>query len=104
MATEDAALEAHAATADAGPPLPTGSFQAMDEQLVRALDDLPPEGRAVMLLWAVEGLSYKEIAATLDVPIGTVMSRLHRTRKRLADQLRPYAEANRLVRAGGGGR
>ena len=39
-------------------------------------------------------------AAALDVPIGTVMSRLHRTKRRLAEELRPYAEANRLVRAG----
>ncbi len=100
VATEDAALEAHAA-ADADPlPIPPASFEAMDEQLVQALDALPTEGRAVMLLWAVEGLSYKEIAAALDVPIGTVMSRLHRTKRRLAEQLRPYAEANRLVRAG----
>ena len=104
VATEDAALEAHGVAA-AGPgatlPIPSSDFQAMDEQLVQALDALPAEGRAVMLLWAVEGLSYKEIAAALGVPIGTVMSRLHRARRRLADELRPYAEANRLVRAGG---
>ncbi len=99
VTAEDAALEAHG-SGGAGLPIPSTSFQAMDEQLVRALDDLPAEGRAVMLLWAVEGLSYKEIAAALDVPIGTVMSRLHRTRKRLAEVLRPFARANRLVPSG----
>ncbi len=99
VATEDAALEASSAGDGGDLPLAPASFEGMDEQLVRALDALPTEGRAVLLLWAVEGLSYKEIAATLDVPIGTVMSRLHRTRQRLAAQLRPYAEEAGLVRA-----
>jgi RNA polymerase sigma-70 factor (ECF subfamily) len=101
VATEAEALDAQGGrSGDAGaPPISPSSFDAMDEQLVHALDDLPAESRAVILLWAVEGLSYKEIAATLDVPIGTVMSRLHRVRQRLAEQLRPYAEANRIVRS-----
>jgi RNA polymerase sigma-70 factor (ECF subfamily) len=42
---------------------------------------LPPDQRAVLLLVSVEGMSYQDIAATLDVPIGTVMSRLSRARK-----------------------
>ena len=86
-----------ASPTDAELPIPPESFQAMDEHVVRALDDLPVDYRAALLLWAVEGLSYKEIAATLDVPIGTVRSRLHRARGRLAQQLRPYATANRLI-------
>ena len=94
-ATEPDTLEA--TSADQGSPLDPADFQGMDQELVAALDDLPAESRATLLLWAVEGLSYKEIAAALDVPIGTVMSRLHRARHRLAEQLRPYAAANRLV-------
>jgi len=103
VATEADTLDAHGNPPGDGdgPPISPSSFEAMDEQLVHALDDLPAESRAVLLLWAVEGLSYKEIAATLGVPIGTVMSRLHRVRQRLADELRPYAEANRLVRTTG---
>ncbi len=98
VATESEALESHGGGADTDDlPIPPSSFEAMDEQLVHALDDLPTESKAVMLLWAVEGLAYKEIAAALDIPIGTVMSRLHRAKHRLAEQLRPYAEANRLV-------
>ncbi len=98
VATESEALEAHGDGSDGSAlPIPSTSFEAMDEQLVHALDDLPTESKAVMLLWAVEGLAYKEIAATLDIPIGTVMSRLHRAKHKLAEQLRPYAEANRLV-------
>src|SRR2546423_1710136 len=65
-------------------------WDGMDEQLVQAMDDLPEEYRSVLTLWAIEDLSYKEIAEALDVPIGTVMSRLHRARQRLSEQLKPY--------------
>jgi RNA polymerase sigma-70 factor (ECF subfamily) len=43
-----------------------------------------------MLLWSLDELSYKEIADACDVPIGTVMSRLHRARQRLAEKLKDY--------------
>ena len=99
VATEAEALDAAGPPRPGELPIPPSDFQAMDEQLVHALDGLPTESRAILLLWAVEGLSYKEIAAAVDVPIGTVMSRLHRARHRLADELRPYAVANRLVRS-----
>ena len=79
-------------------PIDPASFQAMDQQLVHALDDLPEDYRTVMLLWAVEELSYKEIADALEVPIGTVMSRLFRARQRLAAQLKDYATEQRLIR------
>ena len=96
-ATEPDALDAAASTEADALPIDPASWQAMDERVVAALDALPTESRAVLLLWAVEGLSYKEIAATLDVPIGTVMSRLHRARQRAAAHLRPYAAEQRLI-------
>ncbi|HSV16314.1 MAG TPA: sigma-70 family RNA polymerase sigma factor [Tepidisphaeraceae bacterium] len=101
QAVEDDALEAgaNAANSDgADLPIDPSSFQAMDEQLVHALDDLPEDYRAIVLLWAVEELSYKEIATALDIPIGTVMSRLHRARHRLAEHLREYAVTEGIIR------
>ena len=63
-------------------------LQAVDSQMVRsALQELPVEFREVMVLREMEGLSYKEIANIVDVPLGTVMSRLARGRKRLQELL-----------------
>jgi RNA polymerase sigma-70 factor (ECF subfamily) len=56
--------------------------------LERAMAELTPEHRAVILLREVEGLSYDEIAQALDCPKGTVMSRLHYARRQLQDKLR----------------
>ena len=53
------------------------------EHLARAVDQLPPAARETLLLREVEGLSYSEIASALDIPKGTVMSRLHYARKQL---------------------
>jgi RNA polymerase sigma-70 factor, ECF subfamily len=59
-------------------------LQSVDAQMVRhALKELPVEFREVVVMREMEGLSYKEIANIVDVPIGTVMSRLARGRKRL---------------------
>ena len=58
-----------------------------DEDVQRALEALPEQFRMAVLLADVEGFSYKEIAEILDVPIGTVMSRLHRGRKGLQKAL-----------------
>ncbi len=93
---EDQTLESNPEVASL--PIDPSSFQAMDEQLVRALDELPEDYRTVMLLWAVEELSYKEISTALDIPMGTVMSRLHRARQRLAEQLRPFATQEGIIR------
>jgi RNA polymerase sigma-70 factor (ECF subfamily) len=63
-------------------------LQSVDSQIVRsALEELPVEFREVMVLREMEGLSYKEIANVVDVPLGTVMSRLARGRKRLQELL-----------------
>ncbi|WP_432936442.1 sigma-70 family RNA polymerase sigma factor [Kribbella sp. CA-253562] len=60
-----------------------------DERLQQALSSLPERYRQVVLLCDVDGFSYKEIAAIVGAPLGTVMSRLHRGRKALREQLRP---------------
>lgn len=62
--------------------------EVVDEDLLRALDELPPEFRVVIQLVDVEEMSYKEAADALDIPLGTVMSRLHRARARLRRSLR----------------
>jgi RNA polymerase sigma-70 factor (ECF subfamily) len=58
------------------------------ELLRRAIDKLPVYFREILLLCDVEEMSYQEIAETLSIPIGTVMSRLSRARKALRDGLR----------------
>ena len=62
-------------------------WEQVDERLKASIDGLRDDYREVLLLWGVEGLRYREIAEILDVPIGTVMSRLHRARKILASEL-----------------
>ena len=63
--------------------------KTVDPLIQEAINSLPDEYRAVVLLNFVEDLSYKEIATVLDVPMGTVMSRLHRARKILQRKLAP---------------
>ncbi len=62
-------------------------WEQIDERLKKAILDLPE----VLLLWAVEGLRYREVADVLEVPLGTVMSRLYRARAILSDQLADLA-------------
>jgi RNA polymerase sigma factor (sigma-70 family) len=61
--------------------------EQVDERLHRAVDTLPDTYRVVLLLWAVEGLKYEQIAEVLDVALGTVLSRLYRARMTLSKQL-----------------
>jgi len=63
------------------------------EWVRQAVLALPPASRAVLVLREYEGLSYREIADTLGIPIGTVMSRLNYARNRLRESLAPYLEA-----------
>ena len=60
--------------------------------LQAALDSLPPEFRAAVVLCDIEGLSYEEIGATLGVKLGTVRSRIHRGRQALRDYLAAHSE------------
>jgi RNA polymerase sigma factor (sigma-70 family) len=66
--------------------------RATGDALVTALERLPEEFREVVVMRELEGLSYKEIADIVRVPVGTVMSRLARARKRLQQDLRPSAD------------
>lgn len=59
------------------------------ERIRRALDSLPPNYRTIIMLSDIEGLTYREIAEVLRIPLGTVMSRLHNARKRLRALLGP---------------
>lgn len=68
-----------------------------EAEVVSAMDALPPNYRAAVLLADVEGFAYKEIAEMLDIPIGTVMSRLHRGRKALQRELYDFAVARGLA-------
>lgn len=65
-------------------------------QVRSALEQLPVDFREVLVLREIEGLSYKEIAVVLQVPIGTVMSRLARARERLMTVLRPASRMETL--------
>jgi RNA polymerase sigma-70 factor, ECF subfamily len=72
-----------------------------DEDIKKALADLPEDFRMAVYLADIDGFSYKEIADMLDIPIGTVMSRLHRGRKALQKALWGLAERRGLVGQGG---
>jgi len=72
----------------------------MDEEIQQALAALPEEYRSVVILALVEEMSYTEIASAPSVPLGTVMSRLHRGRKMLQATLVDYARRKGIV--GGG--
>ena len=63
------------------------------EELVGAVNELPENFRDVVILADVEELSYREIADALEIPIGTVMSRLHRGRRLLRDSLSEFAHS-----------
>ena len=71
--------------------------QSADTEMVRrALEELPMEYREVLVLRELEEMSYNEIAAITDLPLGTVMSRLARGRKRLQEALTKHMQAEVL--------
>jgi len=74
--------------------------EIVDVDVKQALESLPHHFRMPVLLADVEGFSYKEIAEILDIPIGTVMSRLHRGRKALQKKLWNVAEQRGMTGSG----
>lgn len=92
------ALDAVAVEGDIGiSELAALDFERLDGEIKRAIDELSDEFRIVLILWATMELSYQEIADTLEVPIGTVMSRLHRAKRQLVERLGEYAKRQRLT-------
>jgi len=77
------------------PPVPQG---ITEEEVLRALGRLPLPFQEVVVLSDVEDLTYKEIAEALSLPVGTVMSRLHRGRKLLRTELARYANESGIGR------
>ena len=71
-----------------------------EDDIQRALDALPPDFRAAVVLCDIEGLSYEEIAATLDIKLGTVRSRIHRGRAQLREALAHRAPAPAATASG----
>ena len=81
------------------PSAETSVIEALpDEEVQEALSSLPDQFRMAVLLADVEGFSYKEIAEIMGVPIGTVMSRLHRGRKALEKRLWDVVRSRGLVK------
>jgi RNA polymerase sigma-70 factor (ECF subfamily) len=72
---------------------PEGDFFELivDETIIAAIEELPEEYRTAVVLSDIEGLPYAEIAQLMEVPVGTVKSRLFRGRRRLQEALYDYA-------------
>lgn len=70
----------------------------LDKRLVDALDRLKSTERECFLLFQLQGFTYKEIATVLDIPLGTVMSNMHRARKNLRERLASLAVEHGLVK------
>ena len=87
-------------------PLKNASNTELGAEIDRAMATLSEEHRAVLLLREIEGMRYEEISQTLDIPKGTVMSRLYHARRKMQDALRPYLglqDGEPLVTRGGSG-
>lgn len=81
---------------------PEGEFFTafVDDEVLEAIDGLPEEYRTVVVLSDVEGLAYQEIAEVLDVPVGTVKSRLFRGRRQLQRVLYDFAVEMGYIKGG----
>ncbi|MBS1658866.1 MAG: sigma-70 family RNA polymerase sigma factor [Bacteroidetes bacterium] len=62
------------------------------DEVTQALNELPVDFRTILILCDIEGFSYEEMAKIIDIPIGTVRSRLHRARNLMKEKLRDYAK------------
>ena len=86
---ETSPLEREAAGADPSNHL---ALKELEDKIEKALDLLPPKFKAVLVLRVYEDLSYEEIAKTLKISMGTVMSRLFRAREKMQEMLKEYKE------------
>jgi RNA polymerase sigma-70 factor (ECF subfamily) len=91
---EDAWLDADANSTivEQESPIEASERAERDQIMQQAIEKLPDYQRAMIVMFHVENLSYEDIAATLDLPIGTVKSRLNRARLALREILEPYEE------------
>lgn len=97
-------MEAVPEPVDSKDPDPEGRFfrDLVDEEVLAAVDALPEDFREVLVLSDMEGLPYADVAAALDIPVGTVKSRLFRARRILQGRLRRYAEETGIIPSKGG--
>lgn len=107
--TVDFSGEEHAVEAPASAAQPANALdwaalcgELLEDEFKRALDRLDEDQRTVLMLVTLGELSYQECADALGVPIGTVMSRLFRARKRMQEELHEYARERGLLGRGGG--
>ena len=68
-----------------------GIVEAIGDEVSVAINDLPSEFRTIIILCDLEEFTYEEMSKILDIPIGTVRSRLHRARNMLKEKLKEYA-------------
>ena len=85
---------------------PEGDFfdSIVDDRIIAAIEELPEEYRTAVVLSDIEGLPYADIATLMEVPVGTVKSRLFRGRRRLQQVLYDYAVEMGYISAPAGGR
>ncbi len=93
LLAEEGTVEPEPEPGDVSDPQDIVMSQEIDPLLQKALDELPPAFRVLIQMVDVEDMSYQEAADALEIPIGTVMSRLHRGRNRLREALKSTALA-----------
>lgn len=98
---EDAMTKEDSCEAPAASEVADIDLSLAGEKIQQALDSMSVELREVLWFWAVEGMKYREIAEALSIPIGTVMSRLHRARSQAARFLRNDAHLAPQLRQAG---
>lgn len=89
---DEAALDEMEIRDDSGDPAAAAEQQERQELVQRALLRLAPDHRAVLVMYDLSGLSYEEVAGALDIPLGTVKSRLNRARHALKQELEAHTE------------
>src|SRR5713101_2502211 len=94
------AIEPYSVFGDVQDDDPQGTFfdRIVDDEVLRAIDQLPEQFRETVVLSDVEGMSYEEIARILEVPVGTVKSRLFRARRLLQAKLYDYAVSAGIIK------